>query len=91
MSPNALVQAGEPAHLTGSLTDAAGNKNLTLTVNWGDGPKPDQSKPGLMPFAVTHKYLKTGIYKVHVTWSDDHGLSRSWDLYVTVNDPKKGL
>jgi hypothetical protein len=82
------IQLGHLATLTGSLTDPAGNKNLTLTVNWGDGSKPDQSKPGLMPFAVTHKYLKIGIYKVHVTWSDDHGLSRSRDLFVTVNAPK---
>jgi hypothetical protein len=85
------IQAGQLAHLTGSLTDASGDKNLMLTVNWGDGSKPDQSKPGLKPFAVTHKYLKPGVYKVHATWTDDHGLSRGRDLFVTVNDPKKGL
>jgi hypothetical protein len=37
---------------------------------------------------VTHKYTVAGTYMVHVTWSDDHGLSRSRDLYVTVNAPK---
>jgi hypothetical protein len=79
---------GQLATLTGSLMDASGNANLTLTVNWGDGSKPDQSKPGLKPFAVTHKYLKPGTYKVYATWSDDHGLSRSRDLFVTVNAPK---
>jgi hypothetical protein len=85
------VQVGQLAHLTGSLTDAAGNTNLTLTVNWGDGSKPDQSKPGLKPFDVTHKYLKPGIYKVHATWSDNHGLSNSRDLSITVKPaPKKG-
>jgi hypothetical protein len=82
------VQAGQPATLTGSLTDAAGNANLTLTVDWGDGSKPDQSKPGLKPFAVTHKYTVAGTYKVHATWSDNHGLSRSRDLFVTVSAPK---
>jgi hypothetical protein len=85
------VQLGQLATLTGSLTDASGDKNLTLTVNWGDGSKPDQSKPGLKPFAVTHKYDKAGTYKVHATWSDDHGLSRSRDLVVTVDAPKTGL
>jgi hypothetical protein len=78
------IQAGQLAHLTGQLTDAAGNANLTLTVNWGDGTLPQQSKPGLKPFDVTHKYLKPGIYKVHATWSDDHGLSNSRDLFITV-------
>jgi hypothetical protein len=82
------ITTNQSAVLTGSLIDAAGNANLTLTVNWGDGSKPDQSKPGLKPFAVTHKYLKPGVYKVHATWSDDHGLSRSRDLFVTVNAPK---
>jgi hypothetical protein len=85
------IEAGQLAHLTGSLTDAAGNKNLTLTVNWGDGSKPQQSHPGLKPFDVTHKYLKPGIYKVHATWSDNHGLSNSRDLFITVKPaPKKG-
>jgi hypothetical protein len=84
------IQLGQSATLTGSLTDAAGNANLTLTVNWGDSSKPDQSKPGLQPFAVTHKYTAPGTYKVHVTWSDNHGLSRSRDLVVTVNAPKTG-
>jgi hypothetical protein len=82
------VQLGQLATLTGSLTDAAGNKDLTLTVNWGDGSQPQQSKPGLKPFAVTHKYTTAGTYKVHVTWSDNHGLSRSRDLVVTVDAPK---
>jgi hypothetical protein len=78
------VQVGHLATLTGSLTDAAGNKNLTLTVNWGDGSKPQQSKPGLKPFAVTHKYTAPGTYKLLVTWSDNHGRSNSRDLFVTV-------
>jgi hypothetical protein len=78
------IQAGQSATLTGSLTDAAGNANLTLTVNWGDGSKPQQSKPGTKPFAVAHKYLKPGTYKVHATWSDDHGLANSRNLSITV-------
>jgi hypothetical protein len=78
------IQAGQLAHLTGQLTDAAGDANLTLTVNWGDGSLPQQTKPGLKPFDVTHKYRKPGVYKVHATWSDDHGLSNGRDLFITV-------
>ena len=78
------IQAGQSALLTGSLTDSAGNANFTLTVNWGDGALPQQTKPGLKPFAVTHKYLKPGVYKVHATWTDDRGLSNGRDLFITV-------
>jgi hypothetical protein len=84
------IQAGQLAHLTGQLTDAAGDANLTLTVNWGDGSLPKQTKPGLKPFAVTHKFLKPGVYKVQVTWSDEHGLSNSRDLFITVKPATKG-
>jgi hypothetical protein len=76
--------------LSGQLTDGAGNANLTLTVVWGDGSQPQQSKPGLKPFAVTHKYAVAGTYKVRVTWSDDHGLSNNRELFITVNPAPAG-
>jgi hypothetical protein len=78
------VQVGQVATLTGQLTDTRGDKNLTLTVNWGDGSKPQQSHPGLKAFAVKHKYVKPGVYKVHATWSDDHGLANNRLLYIIV-------
>jgi hypothetical protein len=78
------IQPGQSATLTGQLRDADGDTNLTLTVDWGDGSQPQQSKPGLNAFAVTHKYLRPGIYKVHATWTDSTGLSNSRDLFVTV-------
>ena len=64
--------------------DAAGNTNLTLTVNGGDGSKPEQIRPGLEPFALKHKYRHRGTCTVQATWSDDHGLSKSRDLIVVV-------
>jgi hypothetical protein len=84
------IQAGQSATLTGSLTDSAGNANLTLTVNWGDGSQPQQSRPGLKPFAVAHKYTVAGKYTVHVTWSDNDGRSNSRDLFITVNPAPAG-
>jgi hypothetical protein len=83
------IKAGQSATLSGQLTDAAGNKKLALTVNWGDGSEPQQSHPGLKPFALMHKYIKTGTYKVHVTWTDNiTGLSNSRDLILTVKKAK---
>src|SRR5262249_60186024 len=78
------IQAGQSATLTGQLTDGDGDTNLTLTVNWGDGSKPQQSKPGIQPFAVMHKYHHAGTYTVHVTWTDSTGLSNSRNLTLAV-------
>ena len=78
------IKAGQSATLSGQLVDADGDTNLTLTVNWGDGSKPQQSKPGTKPFALKHKYAHAGTYTVHVTWTDSTGLSNSRDLKVTV-------
>jgi hypothetical protein len=84
------IQVGHFATLTGQLADGTsdaklnGDTNLTLTVNWGDGSKPEQSHPGIEPFAVKHKYRHPGTYKVHATWTDSTGLSNSRDLTLVV-------
>jgi hypothetical protein len=78
------IQAGESATLTGQLFDADGDTNLTLTVDWGDHSKPQQSQPGTKPFAVTHKYNHAGTYTVHATWTDSAGRSNSRDLTLVV-------
>src|SRR5262249_47020999 len=74
------IQPGPLATLSGQLIDASGDTNLTLTVDWGDGSQPEQSQPGLQPFAVKHKYRRAGTYTVHATWTDSTGLSNSRDL-----------
>jgi hypothetical protein len=83
----ALTSPVKPHHfavLSGSLVDASGDANLTLTVNWGDGSRPDEIQPGLQPFLVKHQYRHSGTYKVHATWSNNHGLSNSRDLTLVV-------
>ena len=59
-------------------------------MNWGDGSKPQQSQPGLKPFAVKHKYAQAGTYTVHVTWTDSTGLSNSRDLKLTGQEGQVG-
>jgi hypothetical protein len=78
------IQVGHRATLSGQLVDGDGDANLTLTVDWGDGSKPEQSQPGLEPFAVKHKYRRAGTYTVHATWTDSTGLSNSQDLTLVV-------
>jgi len=62
-------------------------------VDWGDGSHPQQSQPGVQPFAVKHKYRHAGTYTVHATWTDSTGLSNSRDLtlVVTPKHAKPGL
>ena len=45
------IKVGQSATLSGQLVDGDGDTNLTLTVNWGDGSKVQQIKPGTKPFA----------------------------------------
>jgi hypothetical protein len=78
------ITAGASATLTGHLADANRDKNLTLTVNWGDGSESQKSHPGTKPFAVKHKYAKAGTYTVHVTWTNSTGQSNSKDLRLSV-------
>jgi hypothetical protein len=78
------IKAGQSAVLTGQLFDGNGDKNLKLTVNWGDGSKPQQSTPGTKAFAVAHKYTHAGTYTVRATWTDSTGLSNSSNLKVVV-------
>jgi Ca2+-binding RTX toxin-like protein len=78
------IKAGQSATLSGLLVDADAADKLTLTVDWGDGSKPQVSEPGREPFSLKHKYKKPGTYTVHVTWADSTGLSNSRDLTLTV-------
>jgi hypothetical protein len=78
------IKPGHSATLSGQLVDGDGDTNLTLTVDWGDGSQPEQSQPGLDPFAVKHKYRHAGTYTVHATWTDSTGLSNSQDLTIVV-------
>jgi hypothetical protein len=79
------IKPGHSATLSGQLVDAAGDTNLTLTVDWGDGSKPQQSQPGLQPFTAKHKYRHAGTYTVRATWTDSNGLSNSRDLTIVVS------
>src|SRR5262249_13700400 len=80
------IKPGHLATLSGQLTDAAGDTNLTLTVDWGDGSQAQQFQPGLQPFAFKHKYRHAGTYTVHATWTDaSNGLSNSRDLTIVVS------
>jgi PKD domain len=78
------VKVGESATLTGRLEDPDKDVKLTLTVDWGDGSKPQTSKPGLKPFALKHKYVAAGTYTVRVIWTDGTGQSNSQDLSLAV-------
>jgi hypothetical protein len=83
LTPSA--QVGQAATLSGQLVDLDPAAKLELTVNWGDGSKPQLLKPGQEPFSLQHQYHKAGTYKVHVTWTDlGTGLSNSQDLTIQV-------
>jgi hypothetical protein len=79
------IKPGHSATLSGQLVDDAGDRNLTLTVDWGDGSKPQQSQPGLQPFTVKHKYRRPGTYTVLATWTDSRGVSNSQELAIDVS------
>src|SRR5262245_53359459 len=66
------------------LVDPDRGETLTLTVDWGDGSKPQQITPDRAPFTLLHRYKKAGSYTVHLVWSDSSGLSNSRDLTLTV-------
>src|SRR5262249_22692419 len=79
------IKAGRPATLTGHLADADGDKNLTLTVDWGDGSTPTVIQPGLKPFHLKHKSAVAGTYTVRVIWTDSTGESNFRDLPLLVS------
>jgi hypothetical protein len=82
------IHAGQSATLSGRLVDADGDRNLTLMLNWGDGSLLQQTRPGIHPFVLKHRYAHAGIYTVHATWTDSTGLSNSRALTLTVKKAK---
>jgi hypothetical protein len=78
------IRAGTSATLTGHLADADGDKDLTLTVDWGDGSTPTAIKPGQKPFRLKHKSATAGTYTVRVIWTDGTGESNFRDLALVV-------
>jgi hypothetical protein len=80
-----VIQAGGLATLSGRLVDANAGATLSLTVDWGDGSKPQQSTPDRAPFSLMHLYPQAGRYTVRVIWTDSTGQSNSRDLTLTVN------
>jgi hypothetical protein len=79
-----VFPAGGLATLSGQLVDANPGATLSLTADWGDGSKPQQSTPGRAPFSLTHRYTQAGRYTVRVIWTDSTGESNSRDLTLTV-------
>src|SRR5262249_11596762 len=82
------IQPGHSAALAGRLVDPDQGDTLTLSVDWGDGSKPETITPDRRPFHLQHRYKKAGSYKVHLVWSDSTGLSNGRDLSLTVT-PKQ--
>jgi hypothetical protein len=78
------IRAGQPATLSGRLTDANPDQVLSLRVDWGDGSPAEQRTPNRAPIRLTHRYETPGTYKVFVMWSDGLGQSNSRELTLTV-------
>jgi hypothetical protein len=87
------IKAGQAATLTGRLTDADGDKKLTLTVDWGDGTQPTVVKPHQKPFSLKHKFTAAGTYTARAIWTDSTGASnfKELRLSVTPKHAKPGL
>jgi hypothetical protein len=83
------VATGRPTSLTGRLDDADGDKNLTLTVDWGDGSAPMAIKPGRKRFHLNHKYAGAGTYTVRAIWTDGTGESNFRDLQLAVASARR--
>jgi hypothetical protein len=80
------VKLGQFATLSGQLTDADPAAKLRLSVDWGDGSKPQTLEPGQSPFTVKHKYGHKGSYTVRVVWTGlGTGQSNSQDLALAVS------
>jgi hypothetical protein len=75
---------GQHATLTGVLEDKDAKDSIKLSIDWGDGSKPQTSKPDRKPFAVKHKFTKAGTYTVRVIWTDSTGESNFRELKITV-------
>jgi hypothetical protein len=69
------IRAGDLATLSGRLVDPDPHATLTLDVDWGDGSKPEQRKPGHKPFVLHHRYAKPGTYTVRAIWTASNGES----------------
>jgi hypothetical protein len=75
------VNEGGTVTLTGNVSDPGPNDTFTLSVNWGDGSKPQSVAlaAGTTSFAVPHTYLDnpagapTGSYTVSATLADNFG------------------
>jgi len=83
------IKVGKAARLTGHLDDADGDKNLTLTVDWGDGSAPTAIKPGRKRFHLNHKYAGAGTYTVRAIWTDSTGESNFRDLQLAVASARR--
>jgi autotransporter-associated beta strand protein len=79
---------GKSGHVnfTGRLVDPddADDRQLTLTLDWGDDSPVQVVQPGTDSFRVKHRYRKPGTYTVRFTWTDGHGVVRSDTRTVTV-------
>jgi hypothetical protein len=72
------------ATLTGRLVDTDPGDALSLTVDWGDGSKPQTSTPNRAPFSLKHRYEQAGTYTVRVIWTDNTGQSNFRDPSLVV-------
>jgi hypothetical protein len=82
---SASVQLGKAATVTGRLEDSDKADKLVLTVDWGDGSKPQVSMPDRAPFTLKHVFNKPGTYTVRVIWTDSTGQSNHKDLTIKVS------
>jgi hypothetical protein len=66
------VNAGGSVTLSGSFIDPASSDTHTVTINWGDGSKPDTVSlaAGVLSFRKAHKFLGAGTDSITVTVTD---------------------
>jgi hypothetical protein len=81
------VAAGRFATMSGRLV---GTGALSLSVDWGDGSRPEQSTPDLRPFRMKHRYARPGTYHVRAVWTDSAGQSGFRELAITVEPAVPG-
>jgi hypothetical protein len=73
------------ATLSGQLTDEDAHAKLQLSIDWGDGSKPQVLEPGQSPFRLKHRYHHKGSYAVRVVWTDvGNGQSNSQDFNLKI-------
>jgi hypothetical protein len=66
------IDSGGKVTLSGTFTDPAALDTHTVTINWGDGSKPEVVKlgAGVLTFSQAHRFLGSGTDRITVTVAD---------------------